>query len=142
MTLRVPIARNKACYEACNAAVCGAPYGKVTGEATQDPYKLIGKKLNVPGTFWPDHTKEEKAKCWRVSIKDYVARFPWDKGRQGVAAPAYLVEQGGFVYPMNVSMISKLLPRGSIQDHQESDDELPRRTNQPDSDDPEQEAAP
>ena len=77
-----------------------------------------------------------------MSIKDYVARFPWDKGRQGVAAPAYLVEQGGFVYPMNVSMISKLLPRGSIQDHQESDDELPRRTNQPDSDDPEQEAAP
>ena len=55
---------------------CGAPYGKVTGEATQDPYKLIDKKLNVPGTFWPDHTKAEKAKCWRVSIKDYVARFP------------------------------------------------------------------
>ena len=43
---------------------------------------------------------------------------------------------------MNVPMISKLLPKGSIQDHQESDDELPRRTNQPDSDDPEQEAAP
>ena len=90
----------------------------------------------MPGTFWPDHTKEEKAKCWRASIKDYVARFPWDKGKRGVAAPAYLVEQGGFVYSMNVPMISKLLPKGSIQDYQESDDELPRRTNQPDSDDP------
>ena len=43
---------------------------------------------------------------------------------------------------MNVPMISKLMPKGSIQDFQDSDDELPQRTNLPDSDDPEQEAAP